>query len=1291
MRLFLVCFLTFISIFSGSLSLAADGDYEIYGSGSDDVNGLYVFVNFGDYSKDNKGKGPVPIYQNGSYWLTHRGCVLEWIIIKDDGPLAEWNACWRGEEFIYGSTAAGELVGGSWYPPEETYGPCAYDATVSPMPYPTVAKAAPPTPATMSFDTNPYDTSTTAIRMVATQASDPSGGVRYHFDFVSSPTGGSGGSDYWTYGRTYTDNGLRPNHQYRYRVRARDKYYQWNNYSPTVATYTDIEAPSGISFGTITTNSIQVRSTNTPSGLTRGSSGLILYNTTSNTNSGWKQDNDYWNCSKLAINTNYAFRARARNGDGDNTGYCTHVYRYTLANTPGTSSFSNVTETSIRANWTANGNPADTQYYCQNTTLGTNSGWTTDTSWNSTGMTCGSAYTFRVRARNGNNIVTSWQNLGTRSTQACPGVLAVTPMDGLNASGFVGGPFDPSSRDYTLLNSGGTAIDWTASKNEAWVGLSQTSGTLNAGQSTTVSVSINSDADALSPDTYSDTVTFTNTTNGSGDTTRPVSLTVSPLPGDLVVTPLTGLTSTGVEGGPFDPSSETYTLNNAGGSSLDWTASKTTSWVSLSDTSGTLTAGASTTVTVSINTDADSLSPNTYLDTIIFTDSTNNEQSTRPVSLTVDPNPGSLAVSPSGATNFSGMQGGPFSPASATFTLENTGGVPIDWSIANTQAWLDIAPTSGTLDAGESVDMTVSVNSTADSLAPADHADTLTFTNTTNGSGDTSRTVNLRVQGEIVLGQMDDFEDETTRNWFFGSDNGPSAGTPTLGSDTITGNKFLLVDADGSNMDGKLVIQNDNQWSGDWSAAGIKNIEMDLKNLSAHPLEMRLALVNVDEDGNMTGGCTSTVAESVAPNSVDWQHVSFAVEASDFSCSLEVDIIDLLADVSMLRLLHNTDTDYNGEAIVAQLGVDNLTAIAYRLGITIDPLGAGDVRLDPTGGVYGEDEQVTLTAEPFSGWRFSQWSGDLSGTNNPEYLTMDANKAISAAFESLGDFSLAVSVEPQDVGTVTLDPDGGSYVDGTVVKLTAVSSDPYYECGSWTVDGQDVTDPNQACELSVTMDANKTVITTFVAKDSDNDGISDQEEDGSPTGPDCNGDGTPDKEQANVVSLKTVDGQHYLTLVSESGTKLSSCRSASNPDSENTPDWAQFQFGFFEFTIENLVSGGSTIVEIIFPTNLAQGVEMPNSYYKYGPTPDDQTPHWYRFKYEEALGVGAQFEDNVIQLHLIDNALGDDDSTAGVITDIGGPALVDNSSGNPKGGPSGGGSPSSGGGGGGCFISFLSL
>ena len=292
----------------------------------------------------------------------------------------------------------------------------------------------PPSPDPMTWTTEPYQLSTSQMRMVATTASDLHGPVAYHFWRDLSAGGASTDLGYHS-SSTYTDSGLAVNTQYRYYVQARDNATSPNvtSWSSPSHEYTAIETPTGVTFGTRTSTSIQARSTNTPSGLTRGSSGLIIYNASAGTSSGWKQNNNWWTSSGLTPNTQYGFRARARNGDGDLSPYSGYAYLRTLAALPGTAAFSNITQTSIRANWTANGNPAGTEYYCGNTTQGTGSGWTTSASWTSSGLSCGQSYTFRVRARNTDGIATDWVSLGSRSTLPCdddPPVIDDIDFDG---------------------------------------------------------------------------------------------------------------------------------------------------------------------------------------------------------------------------------------------------------------------------------------------------------------------------------------------------------------------------------------------------------------------------------------------------------------------------------------------------------------------------------------------------------------------------------------------------------------------------------------------------------------------------------------------------------------------------------------------------------------------------------------------------------------------------------------------------------------------------------------------
>ena len=215
--------------------------------------------------------------------------------------------------------------------------------------------------------------------------------------------------------------------------------------------------------------------------------------------------------------------------------------------------------------------------------------------------------------------------------------FALSPA-GLAFSGYEGGSFSAvGGNTFTLRNNSAAAVPWSATKTRNWTSLSTSSGTLRAGESTTVRISINGNAAALDPGTYSDAITFSGISNAGARVSGSVDLTVLSRPaGSLSVTPTTGFTSSGRLRGPFSPPNETYTLANTGSEAINWTASKRQNWTSLSRTSGRLAAGASVAVTVSINGNARYLSRGTYYDTVSFVNVTNSAGNTsRSVTLQV--------------------------------------------------------------------------------------------------------------------------------------------------------------------------------------------------------------------------------------------------------------------------------------------------------------------------------------------------------------------------------------------------------------------------------------------------------------------------------------------------------------------------------------------------------------------------------------------------------------------------------------------------------------------------------
>ena len=69
--------------------------------------------------------------------------------------------------------------------------------------------------------------------------------------------------------------------------------------------------------------------------------------------------------------------------------------------------------------------------------------------------------------------------------------------------------------------------------------------------------------------------------------------------------------------------------------------------------------------------------------------------------------------------------------------------------------------------------------------------------------------------------------------------------------------------------------------------------------------------------------------------------------------------------------------------------------------LTVNTVGNGYVDLNPAGGSYPSGTVVTLTANADPGWTFDGWSGDLTGNTNPDTITMDGDKTVTATFEEI--------------------------------------------------------------------------------------------------------------------------------------------------------------------------------------------------------------------------------------------------------------------------------------------------
>ena len=95
--------------------------------------------------------------------------------------------------------------------------------------------------------------------------------------------------------------------------------------------------------------------------------------------------------------------------------------------------------------------------------------------------------------------------------------------------------------------------------------------------------------------------------------------------------------------------------------------------------------------------------------------------------------PDSLDISPTTPFISTGRRGGPFGPASVTYTLNNIGASPINWLAAEVPFWITLSASSGVLAAGTSNAVVATVNASAASLLAGSFTNYLLFTNQTSG------------------------------------------------------------------------------------------------------------------------------------------------------------------------------------------------------------------------------------------------------------------------------------------------------------------------------------------------------------------------------------------------------------------------------------------------------------------------------------------------------------------------------------------------------------------------------
>jgi PEP-CTERM motif-containing protein len=183
----------------------------------------------------------------------------------------------------------------------------------------------------------------------------------------------------------------------------------------------------------------------------------------------------------------------------------------------------------------------------------------------------------------------------------------------------------------------------------------------------------------------------------------------------------------------------------------------------------------------------------------------------------------------------------------------------------------------------------------------------------------------------VSIGLIDTFEDGTTANWRInllgmGNNTFQPVNVPSGGPAGVDDNFMLMSSSGLPGPGGRLVALNPAQWAGDYVAAGIMQISMDVNNLGNTDLFLRLLFEDPMGAPPENEAFTTSV---FLPAGSGWTSISFLVDPGSLIVE-EGSALAALQNTTILRIFSNPDAEGPDEAepIAAMLGVDNIEAVA---------------------------------------------------------------------------------------------------------------------------------------------------------------------------------------------------------------------------------------------------------------------------------------------------------------------------------------------------------------------------
>jgi hypothetical protein len=172
--------------------------------------------------------------------------------------------------------------------------------------------------------------------------------------------------------------------------------------------------------------------------------------------------------------------------------------------------------------------------------------------------------------------------------------------------------------------------------------------------------------------------------------------------------------------------------------------------------------------------------------------------------------------------------------------------------------------------------------------------------------------------GAVSVGTTTTFQDGTTGGWYVPVGSPLPPQVIDTGGPAGTDDGFLQLKSSGQSSAGsRLVVFGGNDWLGNYMAAGVTAVTLDAINLGPSDLQLRLYL------NGPAGSALSTTGLSL-PAASGWTQLVFALAPAALSGA---NAAATLANVTELRLFHNDSPSFPPGAVLATLGIDNISAV----------------------------------------------------------------------------------------------------------------------------------------------------------------------------------------------------------------------------------------------------------------------------------------------------------------------------------------------------------------------------